>query len=434
MKHIKQKFNSKNLFGKAVFAGILFFIVFGMTSAQTVEEIQNDIAKRQQKLNQIQNEINSLQLDINRAQKQAASLKNEIALYDLQIRQTETKIAASQLEVEQLQAKIAELQKQIQEKIEEIERQKIFLSESLRLINEYDELSTLEITLANNTFSEFLDQVTYASNLQEKTQEVLVEIKALKIELEGNRVEVVTELANEEKIRHELQLAEDALQDQRGFKAGLLTATRGQERIYQTLLADASQKQEQVEREIFDLEAAIREKLGDKSAPLITGGLLRWPMSGVLTQSYGKTGFTALGYNFHNGLDIAAPAGTTIYAAGDGIVHAVGSGNAAYGNWVVIKHALEKDGRVFRIYTLYAHMRSVRVAPGQTVRAGDIVGFEGNTGNTTRLLYGPERGYHIHFTIFDEEGFGIKDGAYQNLYGPYQIPYGYTYNPMDFLK
>ena len=434
MEYLKQKFKSKRLLSRAVFAGILFFVVFSMTSAQTVEQIQDDISQRQQKLNQIQNEINSLQLDINRAQKQAASLKNEVALYDLQIRQTETKITASQIEIEQLEIKIAELQKGIQQKKEEIERQKIFLSETLRLINEYDDLSTLEITLANDTFSEFLDQVTYAGNLQEKTHEVLIEIKDLKIELEERRVEVTTELANEEKVRHELQLAQDALQDQRGFKAGLLTATRGQERIYQTMLADASQKQEQVEREIFDLEAAIRNRLGDKSAPLITGGLLRWPMSGVLTQGYGRTGFTALGYSFHNGLDIAAPAGTTIYAAGDGIVHATGTGNAAYGNWVVIKHALDKDGKIFRIYTPYAHMRSMRVATGQTVRSGDIVGFEGNTGNTTRLLYGPERGYHIHFTIFDEEGFGIKDGAYPNVYGPYQIPYGYTYNPLDFLK
>lgn len=430
----KQKLSSRHFFTRAVFAGILFFVAFSITSAQTIDEIRGDISERQQKLNQIQNEINSLQQEINRAQKQAASLKNEIALFDLQIRQTETKIDGSQLEIDQLEAKIQDLQKQIQEKLEEIERQKTFLSETLRLINEYDDRSTLEITLGNDTFSEFLDQVTYVSSLQEEMLEHLNEIKLLKGELEGRRVELKTELANEEKAKHELELAEAALQDQRGLKAGLLVATRGQEKIYQSLLADASLKQEQVEREIFDLEASVRSRLGDKSAPLITGGLLRWPMSGILTQGYGRTGFTALGYSFHNGLDIAGPAGTAIYAAGDGIVQATGSGNAAYGNWVVIKHALAKDDKIFRIYTLYAHMRSVRATAGQTLKAGDIVGFEGNSGNTTRLLYGPERGYHLHFTIFDEEGFGIKGGAYQNIYGPYEIPYGYTYNPLDFLK
>lgn len=426
--------NSDRLISRTVFAGILFFIVFGMTAAQTVDELQDDVSEKQQKLSQIQSEINNLQAEINRSQKQAASLKNEIALYDLQIRQTETKIQASQLEIEELQAKIAEIEIQIQEKLEQIGRQKVFLSETLRLINEYDALNTLEITLGNDTFSEFLDQVTYAGNLQEKIADTLDEIKVLKAQLEQKKIELATTLANEERVKSELEIAEASLQDQRGMKAGLLAATRGQERIYQSLLADASEKQEQVEREIFDIEASIRAKLGDKSAPLITGGLLRWPMSGVLTQTYGKTGFTALGYSFHNGLDIAAPAGTTIYAAGDGIVEATGSGKAAYGNWAVIKHALAKDDKIWHIYTLYAHMRTVRIAAGQAVMAGDIVGYEGNTGNTTRLLYGPERGYHVHFTIFDEDGFGIKPGAYQDTYGPYQIPYGYSYNPLDFLK
>jgi len=74
------------------------------------------------------------------------------------------------------------------------------------------------------------------------------------------------------------------------------------------------------------------------------------------------------------------------------------------------------------------------VSAGQVVRGGDIIGYEGNTGNTTRLLYGPEAGYHLHFTVFDEEGFGIKHGQYSAKYGSYDIPYGYTYNPKNFLK
>ena len=96
--------------------------------------------------------------------------------------------------------------------------------------------------------------------------------------------------------------------------------------------------------------------------------------------------------------------------------------------------ARHKDGEVYNIYTLYGHLKSLVVAAGQVIRGGDLVGYEGNTGNTTRLLYGPERGYHLHFTIFDGEGFGIRQGAYQDTYGAYQIPYGYTYNPLNFLK
>ena len=79
-------------------------------------------------------------------------------------------------------------------------------------------------------------------------------------------------------------------------------------------------------------------------------------------------------------------------------------------------------------------MSNFAVSAGQTIHAGDVVGHEGNTGNTTRLLYGPERGYHLHFTVFDVDGFHIIPGAYQSIYGPYEIPYGYTYNPLNFLQ
>jgi len=86
------------------------------------------------------------------------------------------------------------------------------------------------------------------------------------------------------------------------------------------------------------------------------------------------------------------------------------------------------------IFSLYAHLSKILVSSGTGVLQGDIVGTEGNTGNTTRLQYGPERGYHLHFSIFDEEGFGIKDGAFPDIYGPYRIPFGYTYNPFNFFK
>lgn len=429
-----QKPKQKKPISKFLIVAIFVSLVFGTSSAQTtVDELKDDISEKQQKLEEITAEIQDLQREIIKRQKQAATLKNEIALFDLQIQQTEAQIAAVELEIEQLSTQILETQIAIRDKIEQIDKQKEYLAETLRLINEYDAVSALEITLGNDTFSEFLDQIQYTTNLQERDQELLNIIKALKAELEQKKTQLEEVLQKREELLKQLDSARDSLSEQRGQKESILTRTRGQERIYKILLTEAAKKQEEVEREIFELEISVRQQLGDKTLPPIAG-LLKWPMSGILTQGYGNTGFTALGYTFHNGVDVGAPAGTKIYAAGDGLVYATGVGKAAYGNWVVIKHTLSKDGEIFNIYTLYGHMQNFVVSVGQPIRAGDVVGYEGNTGNTTRLLYGPERGYHLHFTIFDEEGFNIKDGAYQNIYGPYQIPYGYTYNPLNFLQ
>lgn len=429
---LKQKTTAR---GKASLLVALFVcFLFGISQAETtVDELKDSISEKQSKLEQITTEIQNLQKQIVQKQKETLTLKNELALFDLQIRQTEAQIEKVQVEIDRIAAKIIETKITIQAKEEQIERQKTFLAETLRLINEYDSISPLEITLANNTFSELLDQIQYSVNLQEKNLELLNEIKLLKAELEKQQANLEEGLSKQAELQNQLTETKLSLEDQRNRKQNLLNITRGQERTYKSLLTEAAQKQEEIEREIFEIEVSIRQKLGDKTLPPIAG-LLHWPMSGILTQGYGNTGFTALGYTFHNGIDIAAPAGTSIYSAGDGLVYATGTGQAAYGNWVVIKHTLSKDNKVFNIYTLYAHLQKIATSTGTAVRAGDLIGYEGNTGNTTRLLYGPERGYHVHFGVYDEDGFGIKDGAYQDLYGPYQIPYGYTYNPLSLLQ
>lgn len=419
---------------KIITVTLLAFLVFGTTAAEVpVDELRNSINEKQKRLDILNSQILELQKEINRKQKETASLKNEISLYDLQIQQIELQARAVQLEIDKLSEKIIETQIAIEEKERQFQKQKTILAENLSLIYQYDLVSDLEITLSNNTFSQLLDQAQYAASLSEKNQELLTEIKVLKQQLEDKKAELVAQSDKQIQLKQELDATNELLTRSRNNKQAILSQTRGQERVYQSLLADAAAKQDQVEREIFELEISIRKQLGDKSLPAVEG-LLRWPMSGILTQGYGNTGFTALGYSFHNGIDIAAPAGTKIYAAGDGVVYATGTGKAAYGNWVVVKHTINKDNKSFNIYTLYAHLRSFIVSPGQAIKGGDLIGYEGNTGNTTRLLYGPEAGNHLHFTVFDEEGFGIREGVYSGAYGSYQIPYGYTYNPMNFLK
>lgn len=419
---------------KIFIAAIALSLSFSLVQAQSsVEGLKSDISEKQQQLDRLNDEIQGLQKEISARQKQAATLKNEVALFDLQILQTERQAAARELEIEKLSAEIGVTQTLIAQKEEEILEQKEFLGETLRLIYEFDSVTPLEMTLGNDTFSEFLDQAQYASNLQERNQEIITEVRSLKADLEQKQEELKAAIADQETAIKQLDLAQAAIESQRGDKQSLLNQTKGQEAIYQNLLSEVAQKQEQVGREIFELEVALRNQLGDPTLPPVPG-FLQWPTSGVLTQGYGNTGFTSLGYNFHNGIDIAASPGTKIFAAGDGIVFAVGTGQAAYGNWVVIKHTIVRDGSVNNIYTLYAHLQGFTVSSGQAVRGGDLLGFMGNTGNTTRLLYGPERGYHLHFTIFDEKGFSIKPGKFQDAFGAYQIPVGITYNPLNFLQ
>ena len=84
--------------------------------------------------------------------------------------------------------------------------------------------------------------------------------------------------------------------------------------------------------------------------------------------------------NGHRGDDLCAAEGTEIYAAADGVVLAAQE-HYSYGNFVEIDHGTDANG--LRWGTLYAHMKSCAVQVGQTVTAGQVIGYLGHTGNTT---------------------------------------------------
>ena len=82
----------------------------------------------------------------------------------------------------------------------------------------------------------------------------------------------------------------------------------------------------------------------------------------------------------HRGDDLCADEGTEIYAAADGVVLAAQE-HYSWGNFVEIDHGTDADG--LRWVTLYAHMQKCIVQPGQTVTAGQVIGYLGHTGNVT---------------------------------------------------
>lgn len=420
-----------------IFASLfnIFVLLMGnFAIAQTTEvsHLNDQKFQTQAKLNELNKQIQSYTQQINSARQKSNTLKNEISIYDNQIASTELQIEAKETQIDDTTLQINELEKLIEKRTKEISENRKILAELVKQLHEYDNEYFLKTTIGANSFSDFLDQVQYTQSYQDKVYQIVQKIKDLKAKLEAQQKELEIQLENLNELKNQLELTQKSLEEQRNSKQVLLTQTRGLESNYQKLLAVSKKEEQDLQKEIQDLDAQIRAKLGKRTVNA-GKGVLAWPMDGVLTQKYGNTGFTALGYNFHNGIDVAAPAGQPIYAAADGTVAYTDNSDASYGNWVAIRHSIKTKNGTSELITLYAHMRSFKVKPGQKVSQGDLIGYEGNTGNTTKKLYGPERGYHIHFGVYDAEGFGVNPGAYQKLYGPYKIPYGYTYNPLDFL-
>lgn len=83
----------------------------------------------------------------------------------------------------------------------------------------------------------------------------------------------------------------------------------------------------------------------------------------------------------HGGIDFALSVGEPIYSVFDGVVR-VAQVNGGYGNMILVRHYNNLE-------TLYAHLSKMIVKVGQEVKAGDIIGYSGNTGFST--------GPHLHF-------------------------------------
>ena len=108
----------------------------------------------------------------------------------------------------------------------------------------------------------------------------------------------------------------------------------------------------------------------------------------------------------HRGDDLCADEGTEIYAAADGVVLAAQE-HYSWGNFVEIDHGTDADG--LRWGTLYAHMKSCAVVPGQTVTAGQVIGYVGSTGYTTGNACHFEM--HVNGTLVEPRYFTAYEGS-----------------------
>lgn len=164
-----------------------------------------------------------------------------------------------------------------------------------------------------------------------------------------------------------------------------LQAKYDQQAKYEAYLA--AQEQERQAR-IAAAKAATRQaRATPPGAPTLRraafgdAGII-WPMQSYrITSRFGERDIEFHQQFFHGGVDLAAPAGTPIHAATDGVVTQAGYGDFGLNVWMK-----ENDATV-----IYGHMSRLAVSAGQSVRQGQLVGYVGCTGFCT--------GPHLHFEV-----------------------------------
>lgn len=161
----------------------------------------------------------------------------------------------------------------------------------------------------------------------------------------------------------------------------------------------ASTAQVQAEAQEAEKNLIILQDAASKYNTMLARTPSIWPLYGLITSTYGwrTNPFGGSGSESHDGVDIAAPYGTAIRATADGKVEQAGW-NGSYGISVTLYH---RDG----IETLYGHMSRTIVSAGQTVKKGQVIGYEGATGRAT--------GAHCHYQVMIN-GTAVNPMTYLN--------------------
>lgn len=387
--------------------------------ADETSDLQAQIAQLESQRQQAQQQAEALQDDIDAQQQIQENLQSQIDVVEQQVTLYQEQIDSLGMQIQEQNNRIDSLNAQLEQsqaKRDQVEN--LFHQRMLALYLEGN-TSTLELLLGAESYADFLTRSQYMNSQASSDQALLDQLLALENQMNADRTEMESTRSSLEANQAQVQ----SLQAEQDAKIADLETLQQQSQAEEADLqthqdaysADAQQYQEELEQANAELEAIARanaNKYANATQPednsssggstsSSTGGSTSggsggsvtapgdgsylWPCASHNISSY-------YGYRWgsmHRGIDIAAPAGTDIYASKSGVVIVSmmgysGSGFGGYGNVVMIQH---NDGT----YTLYAHCQTRYVSVGDVVSQGDVIAAVGSTGDST--------GNHLHFEI-----------------------------------
>ena len=354
---------------------------------ETINGLKQENAEIQAQINAIRSRYNANASEIQQLVDQKDAIDQEIVLLNEQIININEQISA-----------YAQLVADTQEQLEVAQALLADLSERNRLrIQAMEEAGTIsywEVLFEANSFTDLLDRMNMVKEIAAADQRRLEEMEVAAALVETTRQEMEASLQELEDSRAELALTQQTLEERRDDSDDLLRQLIAKQEEFQALLDESEAAQDELMQQIAQKEKELKEAQYDEYlAKLAAMGNAppsnaTWvtPVSGyTLTSPFGNRLHPVLGvYRMHNGIDMACPKGTPIYAtrAGKVTTAAYQAGGAGY--YVSINHL---DG----FSSIYMHMTNYVVSAGQTVAQGQLIGYVGSTGLST--------GPHLHFGI-----------------------------------
>lgn len=363
-------------------------------AAASSAEIQEEIDALEEKSKEIQKQINGIQsqYDANYAEmsdivSKKAAIDEEITLLNSKIETTNDQIAAYNQLIADTQDQLEDAQQELQE-LSEAHRERI------RVMEEQGNLTYWQVIFQANSFTELLDRIDMMQEISSADRRRIEQMRIAADIVDATQMNLESEKASLEEVREQLAADEAALEEKRTESDDLLYELEKKSEEFEILLAESEVLQEELMDEIAQKEAELKEAKYDENLKKLAlqgenpPSSATWvtPTTGWrLTSPFGMRLHPVLGYyRMHNGIDMATTQGTPVYATRAGKVTKTAYQAGGAGNYVSINHL---DG----FSSIYMHMTHYIVSEGQTVTAGQIIGYVGSTGIST--------GAHLHFGV-----------------------------------
>lgn len=377
------------------------------TSSEIAEQI-DDLKQQEleliQKMKDLENKLSENATAMEDAVGKKDVLDQQITLLYSQVRNINEQISAYRVLVADKQEELEKATAN-QEALQEKHKQRI------RTMEERGDISYWSIVFRANSLSDLLDRLNMVREIAAADKRHLEDLRQATAAVKTVKQELENQQAALEQTKKKLDETMLELEQKRQEADALLQELMQKEAEYEKLLAESEKLQDELMEELakkkteYD-EAAYREWLAtsvpaetagpdDPPAPPPPGteGWITPLHSYTLTSPFGMRFHPLLNiWRMHNGIDMAAPANTPIYAARGGQVTIAAYQENGAGNYVQIDHG---DG--YR--SIYMHMTRYIVQSGQFVAPGQVIGYVGSTGLSD--------GNHLHFGI-------SYDGVYVN--------------------
>ena len=381
--------------------------------------LQQKIAAQRKQITQLQAEQSSLsalltatarQLDqINANQ---AEVQQQVAQASAALDKVRAQYVALVADVNHLDWQLTQLDGEIQDGEAQLAQTKGVLAQHLADAYMTQQTGLLDQLLSSHSFADVLANVAYYLSYGAQDAQIAQQIEQQQADLQQLQQQTLVTRAQTQQTRLAVNAQKATMTQQRDALIATqekLARLEAQTKALQAARAAAFSKvaktKAQAARVLADQEAslqALKKRIDElvaqqRNIPSVYNGTFIWPMPGVVTQEFGCTGFIAeppLGNcaHFHIGIDIAAPMYTPIRAAGDGTVIFVGPNpyDPPYARaWIVIIAHSQS------LLTWYAHIDNAVHPPvvvrGEVVQQGQVIAYEGDTGNST--------GPHLHWGV-----------------------------------